>query len=1215
MKTIIKYFIFLILTMLTYLSYAQSTSPGNTASNFLEYLGWNGSGGNNKHLDIKNLFSPTITNKYNINFWTNNGTTTTQKMTILGTNGNDDGYVGIGIASPLFKLDVDYGHINVTNPYYGFCIGGGGSPLVHNEVLKYHGAAGYTPSTTNIFVGVGAGIINQANVGLSTGLNNTFVGNDAGVVNTDGYSNTFIGYRAGFGNTLGRYNTLVGDQAGNSIQCRYFNTFVGYQAGFSAGNYSTPSSEPGGTFVGNVSGYNTINEIGNSFFGDHSGFNNETGTGNTYIGAYSMADYGANNSDNIYSTALGAHTRIKGNFSTTLGAFSRVEGDRSTAIGQHAFANHEDIIIIGDNYVNVGIGLSCDIINISPPATTLELNAIIGNNFANIDDIPGASGLRFRDLTIFSTPVLTNPNSNVLSVNEDGDVILVPNTGVFGFGTCSPYAPTILTTSDAILDLSSNNLYFKGQYSGEKSNVAIGLGCEYPLMSKLTVYQTKTTNGTVGDISCAGIFVSDPDLNICDISIGTWGMARHGGKYNVGLYGLTSSNGQNPDSYGVLGLSNPIPTPITGTTNSWAGYFNGAVFATYDFFSPSDSILKTGTTPMSKGLEIIDSLKPKTFYFDTAFANAKGLYLPGNKQYGFLAQDVQQILPEFITEVTNPPQFDTAGNEIHPAFTFKALNYNGFIGILTQGIKDLDSISDNQASRIDTLEVYGRGDFDWLLSGSNDQLRTPSDINEIKYTNGYLQVNRNNTTSSAVLDVRNDTSIAHFIDTIGAGMFATDMTGFNIPAYSTFSNLTSNIYNLPNVSANIVGINSRITSNTGNNSTSILSEIDGPGSSNTAISGIAKGAGNNCGIVGGAETTDENVIGYGIRGYSYTESTYSCPWSFNWGVSGGASGGFYNEGGEFSAGGVDWNCSNTTGMNIGVFCQASNASYNYGIWASAPIIAGHQHSSVAGYFNGNVDYTGTLAHVSDMKFKQNIMNLPNATSIIEQLQPRTYTYKIADYPYINFDQGKQYGFVAQEMALILPDLVSSSVFRAEYDSDQHMIHDTVGYKSVNYMGLIPIMVQAMKETNHKTDSLTQTFTNKIDSLNQIIKNYENRFNNLEQMINACCVSHTNKSVENPNGGNVTEINLENIQAIVLDQNVPNPFAESTFINYFIPENINFAQIIFTDNYGRIMKTVDITLSGNGMIKVYASNLSSGIYTYSLVVDGKVVETKKMMRTK
>jgi hypothetical protein len=156
---------------------------------------------------------------------------------------------------------------------------------------------------------------------------------------------------------------------------------------------------------------------------------------------------------------------------------------------------------------------------------------------------------------------------------------------------------------------------------------------------------------------------------------------------------------------------------------------------------------------------------------------------------------------------------------------------------------------------------------------------------------------------------------------------------------------------------------------------------------------------------------------------------------------------------------------------------------------------------------------------------------------------------------------------------------------------------------LNYQGIIPVLVQAVKESNRT-----------IDSMKQVITHYENRFNQLEQMINACCLSHNNKSMESPNGGQTTEIELKNIQAIVLDQNVPNPFAESTVINYFIPENIKFAQMIFTDNFGRIMKTVDITASGNGLIKVYASNLSSGIYTYSLVVDGKVVDSKKMVCT-
>ena len=88
-----------------------------------------------------------------------------------------------------------------------------------------------------------------------------------------------------------------------------------------------------------------------------------------------------------------------------------------------------------------------------------------------------------------------------------------------------------------------------------------------------------------------------------------------------------------------------------------------------------------------------------------------------------------------------------------------------------------------------------------------------------------------------------------------------------------------------------------------------------------------------------------------------------------------------------------------------------------------------------------------------------------------------------------------------------------------------------------------------------------------------------------------------------------------MQVVVLEQNIPNPFSESTVINYFIPDNINYAQMIFSDNYGKILKTVDITKSGSGAIKVYAANLSSGLYTYALMVDGKVVDSKKMVCTK
>ncbi len=64
----------------------------------------------------------------------------------------------------------------------------------------------------------------------------------------------------------------------------------------------------------------------------------------------------------------------------------------------------------------------------------------------------------------------------------------------------------------------------------------------------------------------------------------------------------------------------------------------------------------------------------------------------------------------------------------------------------------------------------------------------------------------------------------------------------------------------------------------------------------------------------------------------------------------------------------------------------------------------------------------------------------------------------------------------------------------------------------------------------------------------------------------------------------------------------------------MPEKFGYAQMIFSTIDGRILKTVDITKKGRGQINVYASDLSSGMYTYSLNVDGKIFETKKMIKS-
>lgn len=94
-----------------------------------------------------------------------------------------------------------------------------------------------------------------------------------------------------------------------------------------------------------------------------------------------------------------------------------------------------------------------------------------------------------------------------------------------------------------------------------------------------------------------------------------------------------------------------------------------------------------------------------------------------------------------------------------------------------------------------------------------------------------------------------------------------------------------------------------------------------------------------------------------------------------------------------------------------------------------------------------------------------------------------------------------------------------------------------------------------------------------------------------------------------------EVELNDVQNIVLEQNVPNPFAERTTISYSIPDNVQKAQIHFYNQNGQLINTVEINERGEGQLNVFANDLSTGVYTYTLIADGSIVSSKRMVRTK
>lgn len=117
------------------------------------------------------------------------------------------------------------------------------------------------------------------------------------------------------------------------------------------------------------------------------------------------------------------------------------------------------------------------------------------------------------------------------------------------------------------------------------------------------------------------------------------------------------------------------------------------------------------------------------------------------------------------------------------------------------------------------------------------------------------------------------------------------------------------------------------------------------------------------------------------------------------------------------------------------------------------------------------------------------------------------------------------------------------------------------------------------------------------------------------------------SQRNANAFSITSIKYSKITGIIkynnlvkenykLFQNYPNPFNPNTVINYQIAES----GLITLKIYDVIGKEVEIIKnegmhSGNHFITFNGSNYSSGIYYYSLFINGNLIDTKKMLLIK
>lgn len=250
-------------------------------------------------------------------------------------------------------------------------------------------------------------------------------------------------------------------------------------------------------------------------------------------------------------------------------------------------------------------------------------------------------------------------------------------------------------------------------------------------------------------------------------------------------------------------------------------------------------------------------------------------------------------------------------------------------------------------------------------------------------------------------------------------------------------------------------------------------------------------------------------------------------------------------------------------------------------------------ASYAGYFQGNVYTTGSYLP-SDLALKKDIKDLDKAMSIINQLHPKTYHYKNDDnFKLMNLPTGLRYGLIAQDVEKVLPELVKQTDLEIGHDADVKNVKPSEKFKALNYTELIPIIIKGMQEQQAI-----------IDKQQQQINQQQQHIEQLEQLVERVI-----------GNSNTSSSNTVSIGSAALLQNVPNPYTNSTTISYYLPAKISSAQIIVTDNSGKVLKQINISGQGKGSVNIDAAALAAGTYNYSLWIGKKLIDTRQMVLTK
>jgi hypothetical protein len=219
---------------------------------------------------------------------------------------------------------------------------------------------------------------------------------------------------------------------------------------------------------------------------------------------------------------------------------------------------------------------------------------------------------------------------------------------------------------------------------------------------------------------------------------------------------------------------------------------------------------------------------------------------------------------------------------------------------------------------------------------------------------------------------------------------------------------------------------------------------------------------------------------------------------------------------------------------------------------------------------------------SDERFKENIQLIQ--TPLTKVLKLRGVKYDLKPEMFFGIDQvsnvsesllKNHVGLIAQEVQEIIPEVVL-------YDSARAML-------GIKYTELIPYLIEAIKEQQ-------LVITSMQEEISELRKQTAD-----ESMLKIGPVADAKSGIPD-------------IPLNALFQNAPNPFTSNTVIEYRLADNVKNAMICIYDLNGVQLKCVLLDITASGQITISANELKAGMYLYSLLVDGNLIDTKRMILT-